>query len=245
MSISLFKNMTINLNSKLLALSFLFLCSCNMHLRDPYPGPDKQGQGLIYGAMMGAGSGAVTGFQTSAGAGPGALAGMGFGAIFGMFSGLGLDINEEGALENNKQLKELRETIWAQEMLAEHYSRRLELHPSRDIFPADWFFAGDGVQLTCRGEILVKEIARLNKSRMPWSRLMIAVYSVASNPQSSYSEHLTRRRGEEIALVMVREGVEPRRIMTKQMTIPNALLIDPYDNANRYKQAIEIVALDY
>ena len=230
---------------KVFVLSVLFFCACNMQTRKPYPGPDKQGEGLIYGALTGAGSGAITGFQTSAGAGPGALAGMGFGAVFGMFSGLGLDIVEEGQIENAEQLKELRETIWAQEMLAEHFSRRIEIHPSRDIFPADWFFSGGDATLTCRGEILIKEIARLNKTRMPWSRLLVAVYAVSSDPKSSYAEHLTRRRGEQIALALVKEGLEPRRILTKSLTVSDALVIDPYDSPDRYKQAVEIIALDY
>lgn len=216
-----------------------------MHRQEPYPGPDKQGEGMIYGAMTGAGSGAVIGFQTSAGSGPGALVGMGFGAAYGMLTGLGLDVVEETSLENAERIKDLRERAWAQEILNEHYSRRLELHPNRDIFPADWFFTDDGLSLTCRGQALVKEIALLNKSRMPWSRLVITVYSNSSDPESHYAKRVTQKRSEELALAFIRAGIEPRRISTKPLTISEPVLIDPYDSPNRYKQAIEIVALDY
>ena len=226
-------------------ISCLFCIACNMQNKKPYPGPDKQGEGMIYGAMMGAGSGAVMGFQTSAGSGPGALAGMGFGAVFGMLSGLGLDVIEETSIENSERIKELRDEAWAQEMLNEHYMRRLELHPNRDIFPADWFFADDGTSLSCRGLILINEIARLNKSRMPWSRLLIAVYSTSSEPESIYAKRLTQKRGEALSLAFVRAGIEPRRVSIRPLTLPDAILIDPYDSPNRYKQAVEIIALDY
>ena len=37
----------------------------------PTPGPDKQGEGLLFGAASGAGAGAVTGAQIASTTGPG------------------------------------------------------------------------------------------------------------------------------------------------------------------------------
>jgi outer membrane protein OmpA-like peptidoglycan-associated protein len=119
----------------------------------------------------------------------------------------------------------------------------LELHPNRDIFPADWFFDGDGIKLKPEGYVLTSEIARLQKNRMPWSRLIITAYNTAPL-ESKYSEFLTKRRAESIANQMVRSGIEPRRVLTKPVTLEEPVLIDPEDHPSRYRQAIEIIALD-
>ena len=58
----------------------------------PYPGPDKQGAGLVQGAAVGAGAGAVTGSQLAAGTGPGALVGAGVGAVAGSIQGFAKDL---------------------------------------------------------------------------------------------------------------------------------------------------------
>lgn len=226
------------------ALAIFGLASCSPFSGDPIPGPDKQAAGTWYGAATGAGAGAVTGFQVGAGTGPGAWVGAAFGGVYGMFSGLGVDLIEEDQLNRTEQENKLREKAWVQEVLAEHYARRLELHPNRDIYPADWFFKDDDVAVKPEAEPLVKEIARMTQERMPWSRFAIAVYSSSSDPKSSYSQFITKRRAEELALRFVESGVEPRRIVAQATTIEGPVLLDPEDSAQRYRQAVEIIPLD-
>lgn len=210
----------------------------------PKPGPDKQGTGTWYGAAMGAGTGAVTGAQLSAGAGPGAVVGAGFGAIWGMIQGIGVDALEDDLMRREDEQQCLKERAWVQEVLAQHYSRRVALHPNRDLFPADLFFSGDSPKLKPRSDLLVREIARMTKGRMPWSRIMVVAYVTAPRDSSEYAQTLSGVRAQELALYFVKGGIEPRRVLAKGIVVKEPVVIDPLDAPGRYRQAIEIVALD-
>ena len=83
---------------------------------------------------------------------------MGFGAVFGMLSGLGLDLIEEDELRREDEKQRLREIAWIHEILSEHYARRMELHPNRDIYPADWFFESDSSKLKPEARLLVRHM---------------------------------------------------------------------------------------
>ncbi len=227
-------------------IAFLFsLSACHLLSNDPIPGPDKQARGTIAGAVLGAGSGAVTGFQIgSVGSGQGAVVGAAFGAVYGMISGLGLDLLEEDQLRREFEERKLREYAWTQEVLAEHYARRLELHPGRDIFPADLFFTADESELSEEGLILVQHMANMNKYRMPWSRILVTSYMKSRDPESTYANYVSKQRAKRIATEFIRRGLEPRRVLTKAVIIQNPLVLDPDDNPGRYNQAVEIVTLD-
>ncbi len=227
-----------------LLILFLIPISCSPFTSDPVPGPDKQSVGTFTGAAIGAGTGAVTGAQVGAGAGPGAWVGAAFGAVYGMFKGLGIDLLEEDQIRRLVEEQHLRELALAQRMLAEHYSRRLELHPGRDIFPADWFFENDSSKLKPEAKILARELGAMTKQRMPWSRIAVVSYLAVKDKNSSYADYLTQKRAEEVALEFVNAGVEPRRILAQGAVIDQTVLIDPYDSRTRYRQAIEIVAVD-
>jgi hypothetical protein len=229
----------------LLLLSGLLCCvACSPFTTEPIPGPDKQSVGTFAGAALGAGSGAVFGAQVGAGSGPGAWVGAALGAVYGMFEGLGVDLLEEDELRRAAEGQDLRELAWAQEVLSEHYARRLELHPTRDIFPADWFFENDSAQLKPAAVVLARELGELTKQRMPWSRIVVAAYITTKDKDSAYAQFVTKRRAEEIALQFVRAGMEPRRVLTQGIAIPEPILIDPQDSPSRYRQAIEIIPLD-
>lgn len=250
---------------------FSFVCfacvllGCSPATNPPRPGPDQQGQGLLAGVALGAGSGAVTGFQVGAGAGPGAWVGAGLGATYGALKGFGLDLLEEDQIQLKLEERQLREAAWAQELLAEHYQRRLELHPNRDIFPADIFFDRDGSTLRRNVQPLVRQLASLTHRRMPWSRIVIAAYSTSSEQihstedeggvikdeggevavGNSYAARQSEARAAELAREFIRAGIEPRRVLTQAITVPSPILIDPLDSPDRYRQAIEIIPLDY
>ena len=228
-----------------LFLVCLTLASCVPFRTGPIAGPDKQAVGTLTGAAIGAGSGAVWGAQVSAGTGPGALIGAGFGAFYGAIHGLGVDLLEENQLARENQKRYLEELTWAQDILSEHYRRRLELHPSRDIFPADWFFDGDATDISPKAKILVREIARMTRKRMPWSRIVVASYVTTNDLKSPYAHHLNEKRAFKIARSFVNYGVSGRRVFTKSITMPDPVLIDPDDDPFRYRQAIEIIPLDY
>lgn len=211
---------------------------------EPVPGPDKQyGEGMM-GAVSGAGAGAVTGFQLSSATGPGAAVGAGLGAIAGGISGALKDAEEEDLLATAAHLKHEREIAVAHELLQDHYRRRMELHPSRDIFPAEYFFDSDGVTLKCSAKPLVRELVALNKRRFPWSRLVIATYVKANDPKSEYAQHLAERRARELGDQFVKAGIEPRRIETRAVVMSEPLVLDPLDIPDRYSQAVELIPVD-
>ena len=209
------------------------------------PGPDKQGAGVLQGAALGATSGAIVGAQVGAGTGPGLFVGAGFGALAGSVKGILLDNIEEKQLELAEQIKLQRELASVHELLREHYERRLELHPTRDIYPADWFFFGDESKLKPRASRLVEVIARLNKERLPWSRMAVTSYVVSKDEDAYFSQHLARIRAKEIVNEMIRAGLDPRRIEPRAVLVEAPVLVDPQDDANRYYQAIELIPLDY
>ncbi len=223
------------------------------------PGPDKQGGGMLQGAATGAVSGAVTGIQLTSSTGPGALAGAGVGAVAGALQGSLVDTIEEDQHQLGKEIVTEAEIAQAHRVLAEHYERRLELHPTRDIYPADYFFYADQAKLNRISRPLVKEIARLNKERLPWSRLVITSYvrsknTDAKDPKATehiiepkvaeYSTFLAEERAKALMNELVRNGIEPRRIEARAMIIDAPVIIDPKDDPIRYNQAIEITPVD-
>lgn len=227
------------LTTALLLLSFGLGCA-----KKPAPGPDKQFGGTLEGAVTGAGAGAVTGFQVGAGAGPGALVGAGLGAVAGGVAGAMQDDVEAEAERLAQEIQIEREIAFAQERLQEHFERRIELHPTRDIFPADFFFDGDSVQLSARGVAMIKELVKLNRGRMPWSRYEVASYVRSSDTEALFGRHLAERRVQEITNYLVRHGIEPRRIAGRGVLTTGPILVDPHDRPDRYNQAIEITPLD-
>ena len=132
----------------------------------PTPGPDKARLGVASGAVLGAGSGAVVGAQVSSITGPGVAIGAGLGAVAGGIRGFIQDQLEDDLLALSAEARGERERAWVQELLTDHYARRMELHPTRDIYPADWFFRGDERTLRPIAERLVAEIASMNKERL-------------------------------------------------------------------------------
>ena len=212
--------------------------------KGPTPGPDKQFESSLLGAATAAGAGAVTGAQFAAGSGPGALVGAGVGFVAGGIHGAMEDMAEENMLQLAAQTKVEREVSIAHEILNDHYRRRIELHPTRDIYPADLFFLGDESLLRPEADALVREIAKLNKVRLPWSRLVVASYVKSVDKESEFAYRLAERRSREIGDSLVRAGIEPRRIEARGVLISAPVLIDPDDDPARYNQAVEIIPVD-
>ncbi len=197
------------------------------------------------GALEGAGAGAVTGAQLAAATGPGAAIGAGFGAAAGFIHGAMRDSMEDSQMQIAHDVRAARYRSSAQETLALQYKRRLELHPNRDIYPADIFFRGDSAKMCPSGVALVREMAKLNEFRLPYSRLVVAAYvKTNGGEESSYVQHLTDRRSREFVNQLVKAGVEPRRLETRSVIVDAPLLIDPEDDPTRYNQAIEIIPID-
>lgn len=225
-------------NAVLIGIALLSACA------PAQPGPDKQGEGMLQGAVLGAGAGAVTGFQVGAGTGPGAAVGAGFGAVAGSIQGFVRDRTEDSLMALSAETREERRRAIVHEILADQYARRMELHPTREIYPADIFFAGDESRLRKCAVPLVRELANMNRERMPWSRLQIVAYSKSKDTDSVYAGYLAERRAEAIINHFIKAGIEPRRLEAKALIIDAPLLIDPDDYPGRYNQAIEIVPLD-
>lgn len=224
----------------LVASVALLLSSCAPVL----PGPDKQFQGTVLGAASGAGAGAITGFQVASATGPGAAIGAGFGAVMGGVRGAIADSEEDQIVELAHRTAQERARANVHEILAEQMKRRIELHPTREIYPADLFFDGDSVRLRPGGSALVRELARLNERRLPWSRLAVKVYVKAVDPESSYASHLAERRAQALSDLLVKSGLEPRRVVPQAVVVDAPVLVDPLDDPGRYSQAVELVPLD-
>jgi len=223
-----------------LAISLLALTGCTR----PAPGPDKQFGGMFSGAAMGAGTGAITGFQLGGVTGPGAAVGAGFGAAVGAVQGATQDQIEDEMFELADATQRERAVSVAQEILADHYARRVELHPTRDIFPADLFFKSDTASVRPAGRYLVNELAKMNKERLTWSRLAVASYVKSTDPQSAFALDLAQRRSKALVNQLVNAGLEPRRLEARGVVVSSPVLLDPNDDPLRYSQAIEIIPLD-
>jgi outer membrane protein OmpA-like peptidoglycan-associated protein len=225
-----------------LAVSLCLVSGCS---RQPVQGPDKAFSGSAVGALEGAGAGAVMGFQMGVATGPGAAIGAGFGAAAGMIHGVIKDQFEETELQTAAKLREASRRTQAQQALASHYRRRMALHPSRDIYPADMFFSGDSAKMCPRGVGMIQEIAQLNEYRLPYSRLVVAAYAKSTgNAETSYVQYLTDKRSREFVNQLIQAGVEPRRLETRSVIMDGPLVLDPKDDPTRYNQAIEIIPID-
>lgn len=207
-------------------------------------GPDKQFAGYLEGAATGAGAGAVTGLQVGAGTGPGALLGAGIGAVAGGIRGAIHDANEDAAYATSVATQQARNTAWAQEVLQDQFKRRLELHPSREIYPADIFFSGASYNLNPGGQAIIDELAKLNIKRLPWTRLVIASYIKGDISIEGPSFELAKRRSLAIFNGFVRSGMDPRRLESRAVVVDSPILLDPYDDPLRYSQAVELIALE-
>ena len=207
-------------------------------------GPDKQFAGLAQGAALGAGAGAVTGAQVAAATGPGAAVGAGLGAVVGGVKGYLADPDEDRMMKAAVEIRMERQRAIVHEILQDHYEKRLELHPTRDIFPADLFFYGDQVELRPCARMLVREISLMNKERLPSSRLAVIAYGMTRDLESVYVRELGEKRAKAVVNAMVEFGIEPRRVEAKSVLINGPLVMDPNDHPDRYRQAIEFVPLD-
>jgi outer membrane protein OmpA-like peptidoglycan-associated protein len=93
--------------------------------------------------------------------------------------------------------------------------------------------------------LLVETLAQMSRQRMPWSRIVIASYCTSRNPDSQYANYLSKKRAEVVAQEFVRLGVEPRRVIIQPIVTKEPVLVDPEDSADRYRQALELIPLDY
>ena len=211
----------------------------------PVEGPDKMFAGTGIGALEGAGAGAITGAQFTAATGPGAAIGAGFGAVMGGIHGAMRDELEDTQMRIGRRTAAEKRRIIAQETLTTHYQRRMEMHPTRDIYPADIFFRGDSSKMCPSGVGIVREMAALNRFRLPYSRLVVVAYAKSTGiEETTYVQHLTDRRSREFVNQLVKAGVEPRRLETRSVIVDAPVLLDPKDDPTRYNQAIEIIPID-
>lgn len=227
----------------LLVISLLTVSSCTS-TSEPIPGPDKQGSGLLTGALLGAGSGMITGAQLGAATGPGALIGAAFGAAWGSVSGFGIDLIEEEEIRLIKDIDRLHEEVWAQHSLVSHYERKKDLYPGRDIFPSDEFFNGDGVTLSHGGALIIKALAKRYASLSASSRVQITSYQTVHDTESGFANYLGSRRTQALALEFSSSGLNPRRLVLRSVRLSSPLVIDPYDAPERYSQAVEFSLID-
>lgn len=223
----------------------------------PIAGPDRQGAGALQGAASGALTGASIGVQAGAAAGPAGALGAGLGAIAGAIQGAALDVVEDRQIQVARMLETEEARTRVQQILTRHYGDRARLHPGRDIFAADLFFKGDESRLSDTGKHLIDEIAKLNKERMPWSRLVVASYvkgegrdkrseeAEGGRPsRDSWALKLAERRSEQVVNRLIKGGLEPRRLLARGVIVDAPVLMEPESLPGRYNQALEFMMLD-
>lgn len=223
----------------------------------PIPGPDRQGAGVLQGAASGALTGASIGVQAGAAAGPAGALGAGLGAIAGAIQGASLDAVEDRQIKLSRMLQAEEDRSRIQQILTKHFGDRARLHPGRDLFAADIFFKGDESRLSDTGQHLIDEIAKLNKERMPWSRLVVASYVKGEVPdkksdepeggrqsRDSWALKLAERRAEQIVNRLIKGGLEPRRLLARGVIVDAPVLIEPESLPGRYNQALEFIMVD-
>jgi outer membrane protein OmpA-like peptidoglycan-associated protein len=186
----------------------------------------------------------VTGFHVAAATGPGAAIGAGFGAVAGAIQGAVKDSQEDRVGALARETEALRDRSLVQQTLQDQFQKRMELHPNRDIYPADLFFVGDETRLCSSGVALVAELAKLNLNRLAWSKLTIAVYVKSKDENSEYARYLAEERAKSLGDQLERNGINPRRIETRPMIVTAPVLIDPLDDPERYNQAVELILAD-
>jgi outer membrane protein OmpA-like peptidoglycan-associated protein len=142
------------------------------------------------------------------------------------------------------KIEEEQRVSYAQGVLASYIDQRIHKHPSREIYPADIFFFGDESRLKPEGGAIVKEIARLNKERFPWSRIVVASYIKSKEKDSPYARDLARERARAIGQTLTIAGINPRRIEPRAIIVPEEIYVDSQEKQDRYAQAIEIILLD-
>lgn len=207
-------------------------------------GPDKSGLAMARGAAIGAGTGAVTGFHVAAASGPGVAIGAGLGAVAGAVNGAFSDLEESEVAKLKQEIEDEQERASTHHLLAEQMERRLRMHPTREIYPADIFFEGDEVTLSKQGHSIVKELSRINKTRKPWSRIIVAAYVKATDPESNYAKHLSEKRARNIGDDLIRSGIEAHRVLTRAVVLDQPILVDPQDESDRFSQSVEIILID-
>jgi outer membrane protein OmpA-like peptidoglycan-associated protein len=224
-------------------VSSLLICGC--FNRPVNPDLDNVAKAKITGAITGAGSGAITGFRLGSGTGPGAAIGAGLGAVAGGLRGIVQDNLELQQLELRRGIEDERSRQQAHDIIASFYQRRLELHPTRDIYPADIFFDGDSMEISKSGRQIIKELSLLNENRMPWSRFAVISYIKAENgANTTFAKHQSEIRALKIANLFIKGGIEPRRIEVFGITMKEPILIDYQEKPDRFAQAIEFIPLD-
>lgn len=229
--------------ARLISCGFLVLL-CLAGCTVPQRGADKEASGSLVGALTGAGAGAVTGFQIGAGTGPGAAVGAGFGALAGGVRGAVQDAQEDEELRLARTIKQAEQRGAAQHILGEYYNKRIQWHPSRDLYPADVFFEEDKTVLSDNGKAVVDELGIMNKERFPWSRFGVIVYVKSKRKDSSYAKHIADHRALEIANRLIRAGIEPRRVEAHGQIVSEEVFRDPDEVGQRYAQAVEFIPLD-
>ncbi len=206
--------------------------------------PTGRVSGEFSGALLGASSGAITGFQLGAGSGPGVAVGAGFGALAGGIRGAVHDMERQELKDLEEELAREELRSQAQGVIASVYNQRIKHYPGRDIYAADLFFEADSHKLSTLGQALVKEIARMNRDRLSWSRFGIIAYVRSRTSDSAYASHLAEHRALEIANTLVEIGFEPRRLVASGVVTEDVLIKDQSERPGRFGQAIEFKALD-
>jgi outer membrane protein OmpA-like peptidoglycan-associated protein len=209
----------------------------------------SQIDGTVSKTVSGAISGGITGSQLASATGPGVAIGAALGGLAGGAIDLARNSQSQELDLAQSELATEEERARSQAIINSFLSRRLNEHSARALYPADLFFAFDGINLTSDGEALLKELSAIYLKSAPWSRLRVVVYMQEREhvavSQDSFALRSAELRARAIGDNLVKNGIEGRRVDARVARVETPLYLrGAGENPGRYSQAVEFIEVD-
>ncbi len=214
-------------------------CSSNMRQAE------RHSEILASNTVSLAGGGALAGAKLGVGALPGAGVGLASAALISAIQSFVINRTDDSLLRLENSLKTAKYSSTGQQLLLSYWEIRNKYFPSRDIFPAEFFFEVDSTNLSSLGKGLLQEIYLLNKDRFPWSRFGIISYVTTTDDRNNFSKDLAVKQVRVIGSYLISLGLNPRRVSASASLTDRPLVQTNDPNIDKmFFNAIEFVPLD-
>ncbi len=225
------------LTSSIFVATFLALGGCH-----PVAGPDKTVAGALLGAGWGVGAGAIIGNQVDH-SGAGMAIGGGFGAVSGMLTGIGLDLEEQTELEQQRELDALKVQVNSNQrtlaMLQAHLDDR-DLGLSHTQLSSQVFFDENRASLRSGSIAQLERTADYIKSNPYIGR--VELHGHADNLATvEANKSLSEARARSVATFLANRGVSLDRIELVPHGAEQPLATNESEAGRQLNRRVEIV----
>lgn len=224
---------------KLLLLPLFAALACS-----PVPGPDKSVSGAVLGAGWGAGAGAVVGNQFNQ-LGPGAAIGSAVGAAGGLLSGIGLDVNEGGQLDTNRELDSLRTLVGTNEralMALQYQLDERDTKLASQNLGMEVFFDSDRASLRGGSAAMLQRFAEQLKRNPYVGRVVIHGHTDDTGDQERNSR-LSEARARTVSTFLVNQGFPADQIETVSHGAMLPLASNATESGRQLNRRVEVVIM--